>query len=234
MSMKQVVLIMAAATMPFALHAQPAHDSSSDRLGTHAVEYWAGYSARSPKWGVLGNRPGLSFAVAAGRIATRIKTTPRYALDYTFDIIPVALSSPPLGYDMLSDPWDTRQLRARLTQPCLVSFFGCRFPTGSAYGAGFSPLGLTATYRRDHILQPRLGATGGVLFFDRAVPTIISTRFNFTATVEAGVQALTKGGDGLLFVYRFHHLSNAGTGYDNSALASHVISIGARFGTRKP
>jgi hypothetical protein len=70
--------------------------------------------------------------------------------------------------------------------------------------------------------------------FDRAVPTIISTRFNFTASVEAGLQLLTRSGNGLLVVYRFHHLSNAGTGYDNSALASHVLSLGARWRTGNP
>ena len=40
------------------------------------------------------------------------------------------------------------------------------------------------------------------------------------------------GGDGILVMYRFHHLSNAGTGYDNSALASHMISLGARIHSR--
>jgi len=55
---------------------------------------------------------------------------------------------------------------------------------------------------------------------------------NFTATLEAGAQWLNRQGNGALLVYRFHHLSNAGTGYDNSALASHVISVGVRWKTR--
>jgi hypothetical protein len=198
-------------------------DTSADRSGSQATEIWAGFSNRSPKWGVLGNRPGMSFGIAAARVARRIKTTPGYALDWTVDFIPVAMSSPPIGYE--EEGW----VPSYSSLECKVS---CRFPSGSAFGAGASPLGITATYRREHLFQPRLGMTGGVLMFDRAVPTIISTKFNFTATIEAGAQLLNRSGDGIIVMYRFHHLSNAGIGYDNSALASHVISVGGRWRSR--
>jgi len=205
-------------------------DTLADRSGGRATEFWIGYSPRSPKWGVLGNRPGLSFGLGAARTTRRIKTTPRYALDYTIDFVPIALSSPPLGYTQVFQ--GTPQPKPADRTLCTIPLVGCPFPPGSAYGAGVSPLGITAIYRRDRVVQPRLGATGGFLMFDKAVPTVVSTRFNFTATIEGGVQILSKRGDGVLLVYRFHHLSNAGTGYDNSALASHVISIGGRFRAR--
>ena len=190
--------------------AQSPSDTAHDRAGARSTEVWVGYSARSPKWGVLGNRPGMSFGIAAGRLAHRVKTTPGYALDYTVDFVPLAISSPPLGYDEETQPG---------------------FRKGSAFGAGFSPLGISAVYRRDRMVQPRLGASGGMLLFDRRVPTVISTCFNFTAMLEAGAQILNHNGDGVSLMYRFHHFSNAGIGYDNSALASHLISVGARFRT---
>ena len=211
---------------PLAANAQTTSPDAptTDRSGFRATEFWAGFSNRSPKWGVLGNRPGMSFGLAAARSTWRIKTTPGYAVDYTIDFIPAALSSPPLGYDNIEVGLPFQRAKG-----CMMS---CRFPNGSAFGAGVSPVGFTAVYRRDHMIQPRLGFAGGVLLFDRAVPTVISTRFNFTAAIEAGAQLLNKNGDGILVVYRFHHLSNAGTGYDNSALASHVVSLGARFRSR--
>jgi hypothetical protein len=223
----RISLLLACAVFPIAANAQSPHPDTAraDRSGSRATEFWAGFSNRSSKWGVLGNRPGMSFGLAAARSTHRVKTTARYALDYTIDFIPVALSSPPLGYDL---EMPSARFRSNSAE-CLMS---CRFPAGSAYGAGVSPVGLTAVYRRDRMVQPRLGFAGGMLFFDRAVPTIISARFNFTAAIEAGAQILSRKGDGVLIVYRFHHLSNAGTGYDNSALASHVISIGARFRAR--
>lgn len=229
----RLAVMCAALALPLVAGAQSADSlDERDRPGRRSTEVWAGYSDRSPKWGVLGNRPGMRFAIAAGRISRRVKTTERYALDYTFDVIPLAVSSPPLGYERPV----TASYLADLEQSenCPAADFECRFPEGSAYGAGVSPLGFTAIYRRGHAVQPRIGATGGILLFDRAVPTVISTKLNFTASVEAGVQLLTRGGNGVLAVYRFHHLSNAGTGYDNSALASHVISVGARWRTGQP
>jgi hypothetical protein len=230
--MKSFAAILVVALAPLAVgNAQMTHaDSLADRSGDRATEFWAGYSPRSPKWGVLGNRPGMSFGLAAARVTRRIKTKARYALDYTIDFVPVALSSPPLGYTQVFEGAPQPGPVSRTL--CTVPLVGCPFPPGSAYGAGVSPLGITAVYRRDRVFQPRIGATGGFLLFDRAVPTVVSTKFNFTATIEGGTQILNKRGDGVLLVYRFHHLSNAGTGYDNSALASHVISVGARFRTR--
>jgi hypothetical protein len=218
--MKRFTVFLCCFLAPMMAQAQSSpSDTSADRAGDVGTEIWAGFSNRSSKWGVLGNRPGMSFGLAAARFSRRIKTKPEYALDYTVDVIPVALASPPLGYEMSGKPTFPQD-------SCRIS---CRFPSGSALGAGISPIGFTAIYRRGSRVQPRVGATGGALFFDRAVPTVISTRFNFTATLEAGTQFLNRSGDGLTLVYRFHHLSNAGTGYDNSALASHVISLGARW-----
>lgn len=217
-------VVIAAAALPFVASAQPSADTTVvDRGADRGVELWAGYSHSSPKWGVLGNRPGMSLAIAAARLTRHIKTTGRYRLDYTADFIPIALSSPPLGQDYFFWGYDGRDA------PTDCSALRCRFPPGSAYGVGVSPVGITAVYRHHHTLQPRLGATTGVLMFDRAVPTVYSTRFNFTASIEAGVQLLNHSGNGVLAVYRFHHISNAGMGEDNSALASHVISIGVRW-----
>jgi hypothetical protein len=231
--MKRLAIALLAAA-PFAAGAQSqAPDTVNDRAGMRAQEFWAGYSKSSSKWGVLGNRPGLSFAIAAARMTHRIKTTPGYALEWTMDIVPLALSSPPLGYVYYNQGYIDLKTPGAQVNNCLVQVFGCRFPNGSAYGAGVSPLGVTAIYHRDRMFQTRLGATGGILMFDRAVPTVVSTRFNFTATLEAGAQWLNRRGNGVLLVYRFHHISNAGTGYDNSALASHVISLGARWNTRR-
>jgi hypothetical protein len=220
----RLFVVLACAALAAVANAQEPDDTMVvDGAGARAVEVWAGYSHSSPKWGVLGNRPGMSFAIAAARLTRRIKTTAAYGLDYTVDIIPVALSSPPLGQDYFFWGYDGR------SAPADCSALRCRFPPGSAYGAGVSPLGITAVYRQGRALQPRLGATAGVLMFDRPVPTVYSTRFNFTASIEAGLQLLNRRGSGVLAVYRFHHISNAGTGEDNSALASHVISIGIRL-----
>lgn len=219
----RTILPVAALVATASAEAQAPRDAT-ERAGLRTSEIWVGYSNRSPKLGVLGNRPGMSFGLAAFRLTHRWKTREAYAVDYTFDFIPIAMSSPPLGFGL-----EDTGGRPMVQPGCELKVFGCRFENGSAVGAGFSPLGLTAVYRRDRMLQYRLGATGGVLMFDRRVPTVISTRFNFTATLEAGAQLVNRNGDGVLLTYRFHHLSNAGIGYDNSALASNMISVGLRW-----
>jgi hypothetical protein len=112
---------------------------------------------------------------------------------------------------------------------CSPPYFDCERSSTVARGVGFSPLGLTVITRTDRILQWRFGATGGALIFDRRIPSDLAASFNFTATIEAGVQRVHSGGNGWTLVYRLHHLSNAGTASDNLAMLSHVISIGGRW-----
>lgn len=169
----------------------------------------------------------MSLMLGAARFNHRITGGPRVALDYTVDVIPMALLSP--SYVFTLDEGETLEV----TTGAHCSFArACRFPAGSPRGAGVSPVGLTMIFRREHALQFRLGGTGGFLLFDQRVPTELSTRFNFTGAIEAGTQLLDRRGRGVLLVYRFHHISNAGTGFDNSALASHMFSIGGRWAAR--
>jgi hypothetical protein len=219
-------LLLAALVLPALARAQS--ENSIDRAGTGTVELWAGYSDHSTDWGVLGHLPKIHLGLAAGRATHRVATFKSMAWEYTFDVVPIALISPPLR-GVIETPWHPA---CQSYLPCSPVTLGKRFPQGSGLGYGFSPLGLTGIWRRSSMIQPRIGGTAGMLLFDRAVPTVLSTQFNFTTTAEAGVQFMARSGDGLIFVYRFHHISNAGTGIDNSAVASHVLSIGIRMGSR--
>ena len=195
---------------------------SAIRLGGWSMEAWAGYSTRSTDLGFLGNMPDQRLALAALRVGRRIAAHPNTVLEYTAELIPLALLSPP----------------ARVLPPgtpgCPVDgqcgiLGGSSLGAGSAKGAGVSPLGLTVIFRPAHALQFRAGATGGVLWFDEAVPMSTATHFNFTAALEAGAQLVDRNGRGVTLVYRFHHLSNGGTGDDNPGIGSHVFSLGARW-----
>ena len=106
---------------------------------------------------------------------------------------------------------------------------GQRFPNGSALGFGINAAGLTARFRPDRNVSPTVGFAVGALYFDRSVPTTRATRFNFTASGEAGLRIGPPDGRGVTVTYRFHHLSNAGTSEENPGVASHLVTLGFRF-----
>jgi hypothetical protein len=200
--------------------AQTASDSTgAARLGSLGGELWIGYSpASTADAGVLGRHGGISLGLAGLRMNRRIRGSDSRQVFYTADFV-VARVTPLIEYS--GNPmWQ-----------CVPPKFDCLRTTDEAYGAGITPLGMTWVFRAGRSLQWRLGGNGGAIRFNRRTPSDRATQFNFTAAIEAGMQLVGSDGTGFLIVYRLHHLSNAGTGDDNLAMLSHVISIGTRWRT---
>ena len=169
----------------------------------------------------------MNLALAAVRYTRRVRERPGVALADTADLVPAAFLSAP--YPSPTRPAPSPDPNCQdLRVPCALSG-GTAFGRGAAYGAGASPLGLTAVFRPRRRLQPTLGLTGGFLLFDRREPTTAAGRFNFTATAEAGVRFEPAAGPGASLTSRFHHISNGGTAPDNYAVASNVLSAGVRW-----
>jgi hypothetical protein len=194
----------------------PEPDSSGDLIGTTSTEVWAGYSAGSTSAGVLGRHTGITLGLVGLRWNNRIAKSDSRSLVYTIDLIPAARVTPIIDY------------HAGVSQ-CPPPDFDCARSDAIARGVGVSPLGVTAIFGAHRAVQWRLGGSAGVIMFDRPAPSDLATKFNFTAAIEAGVQVVNAHGTGLTVVYRLHHLSNAGTGNDNLAMLSHVISMGMRW-----
>jgi hypothetical protein len=205
---------------------QTAVDSSADRSARTTTEVWAGYSPASTSAGFLGRHDGIKLGLLAMRFNWRVRETRSRSLYYTFDVIPVARVSPLIEY-------------TTSTGATIPSVFECKPPERDcnrisvpARGVGVNPIGWTLLYGSGH-RKWRFGATGGILVFDRPAPSDLAAKFNFTAAVEGGMQLMSRAGNGVLLVYRLHHLSNAGTASDNLAMLSHVFSIGATWRTGK-
>jgi hypothetical protein len=195
----------------------------------HGVELWLGRGTHSPMWGFLGNTPGVNMAVVALRFTRVVTSNADMTLEYTADLVPAVMLSPPLPtVDGTSSPSARCEDRK-----CQLYPLKSTFPAGSAFGAGLSPFGLTWVFRPDSRMRPILATTGGVLWTDRKVPTTGAMRFNFTATVEAGLRTAISRSYELTTTYRFHHLSNAGMA-ENIALASQLFSVGVRWHAERP
>lgn len=200
---------------------------------TRELEFWGGLAQGSPQWGILGETPGMNLAIFAFRIARPIGgpavVGASRSTTFHVDLIPFALISPPYvsleGRPGVDCARDTLCVAQQDRGPGL-------FPNGSATGIGFSPIGFTTHFRQNRTLSPSFGVTGGALLFHRAAPTTRAAHFNFTAAIEAGVRVGPPDRTGVLLIYRFHHISNAGMAPENPGVASHLFTIGLRSARR--
>lgn len=209
--------------------------------GAHrgAFELYGGLGNQSPQLGILGEAPGMSFGIVALRRTAALGAPPAPGQlprwEWTVDLVPLARTSPPLvSLRGTGRPCPTARLCVEPPDPRPS---GVHFPSGSAYGVGITPVGVTRRFRRGSMASPFVGVNGGALYFDRHAPTTKSSRFNFTASAELGLRIGEVDEPGLTIAYRFHHISNAGTAGENPGLASHLITLGVhrprRAGNRR-
>jgi lipid A 3-O-deacylase len=125
-----------------------------------------------------------------------------------------------------------------LTGPHLPGFLRGRFeyavdavpaflvfqPANTAYGAGFSPLGLKWNFERHGWLSPYLELNGGMLFTDHNVPTGTNS-VNFTSAAALGTHILGAKYNWSLEL-RYLHISNAGLGNYNPGLNTVEVRLG--------
>lgn len=207
-------------------HAQgtTADSGSASNLAQPALEVWTGQAVHSSRMGFLGDTPNVNLALVAVRWTRPVRMTARSVLEYTVDVVPMALLSPPLP----TRPGSQSPSAICDGLVCEILPLPSRFPSGSSFGIGVSPFGLTWVLRPADRVRPFLAGTGGLLWSDRQVPTTNGARVNFVATAEAGVRVGVSERTDVTAAYRFHHLSNAGLARENAALASHVFSLGVR------
>lgn len=191
-----------------------------------SVEFWGGLARNSPQLGILGETPSMSFGQFAIRVMRRVGDTGVGTAhwEYGFELVPYAkMSKPLISLRGTGFPCPPRQVCTRTPD---TGEYGSVFLAGAPTGFGGSPIVLTRRFATRRRVAPFTSLTGGALWFSERVPTTQSTRFNFTASYELGVRIGTTDAPGITVAYRFHHVSNAGTGAENPGVASHLITVG--------
>lgn len=208
----------------------PSQEKSPQNSGGF-LEIWGGLAQGSPQWGILGETPDMNLAIFALRFSQDLGGPPdpnaSRRTTWHIDLIPLARLSPPyISLAGLDRPCNPGALCVASPErgPGL-------FPHGSATGIGVAPLGITMHFRQNRRVSPSIGATGGALIFNKAVPTTLGGILNFTAALEAGLRVGPPDGSGLVLSYRLHHISNAGSATENPGVMSHLFTVGVR-GTR--
>ena len=97
-------------------------------------------------------------------------------------------------------------------------------PANTAYGVGFSPLGLKWNFERHGRLSPYLELNGGILFTNNNVPTY-TNKVNFTPAAALGTHILGAKYNWSLEL-RYLHISNAGLGRLNPGLNTVEVRVG--------
>ena len=94
----------------------------------------------------------------------------------------------------------------------------------TAYGGGFSPLGLKWDFASRGVIEPYLELNGGILFTDKNVP-IGTSAVNFTSAVAFGMHLFGEKYAWSLEA-RYMHISNAGLATPNPGINTVQVRVG--------
>lgn len=193
---------------------------------SRSVELWGGLGRNSKQLGILGETPAMSFGQLAIRMTRRVGSREVGAAhwEYGMELVPYArMSKPLISLRGTGFPCPARQICTRTPD---TGEYGSVFLAGAATGFGGSPVVVTRRFATRSRFAPFTSVTGGALWFSERVPTTQAARFNFSASYELGARIGTTDSPGITVAYRFHHVSNAGTGGENPGVASHLITVG--------
>lgn len=183
-------------------------DSYSLEKGMNEFGLWGGGSFHAPT--LIGTTEDSKFFTVGLRYGRVFATSKRVAYEYTIDAVPLAVVSVP-------------RFIVRQTEPGL---FTVRKIHRRIYGAGISPIGFKANFRRQSRVQPFAGISGGFLYFREPVPVREATQFNFTFDFGGGVQILTRSRRAFTLGYKYQHISNANRNPVNPGLDANVFYAG--------
>jgi hypothetical protein len=198
-------LMHAQSPTPAPLTAEKATNSAAPSFTSpNEFSIWAGYSPFSFKLeGVSKDRKLFLLNL---RYAREVIVTKPVTLRYTAEAVPVALEMQPT---QIYFPDDNLVIN----------------PAATVYGAGASPIGFQGNFGQKRV-QPFANGSVGFLYFNRQVPIIGSSQFNYTVTIGFGAQFFQKSGHSFTLGWKYHHLSNANQAHLNPGIDSSIFYVG--------
>jgi hypothetical protein len=172
--------------------------------GSNEFGVWTGYSPFSFKLkGVTEDRKLFLLNLQYAR--TFFVTRP-LTLKYTAEIVPAAVEMQP-------------------TQVYIINGKELINPSGAIYGAGASPIGFQGNFGHKSV-QPFANGSVGLLYFNRQVPIIGSSQFNYTISIGGGAQFFRRSGRSFIVGWKYYHLSNNYQATLNPGIDSGVFYAG--------
>src|ERR1044071_6228246 len=160
--------------------------------GDNEFGFWAGFSPKATTiFGGLHDDEAedRKFFIAAFRYGRTLGTPKRVALQYTLDVVPVAVA--------------TGTIVSRTTVGGVDVFH-----RETAYGGGITPLGFQIDFCNGSKVHPFAHVNGGMLWFDKSVPIEDAGSFAYVGEAGGGVRIFTSERRAVTLGVRFHHISN--------------------------
>jgi hypothetical protein len=180
------------------------------KRGDNEFGFWAGFSLKATTIfeGLRDDEAeDRKFVIAALRYGRTLAANDSLALQYTFDAVPVALT--------------TGTIVSRTVTPA-----GTIFERETAYGAGITPLGLQLDFANGSKVHPFIHVNGGLLYFNKSMPIEDSGQFAFVGETGGGIRVFTSERRAVNIGVRFHHISNGDRAGSNRGLNQFVIYAG--------
>ena len=203
--MRRLFLLLA-----FALFVASSLSAQDLKHGDNEFGFWGGVSPKATTiFGGLHDDEAEDrrFFIAALRYGRTLAANDSLALQYTLDVVPVAVA--------------TGVIVSRTTTAGVDTF-----RRETAYGAGFTPAGLQLDFRNGSKVHPFAHVNGGLLYFNKSVPIEDSGRFAWVGEAGGGLRIFTSERRAVSLGVRFHHISNGDRQGSNRGLNQFVIYAG--------
>lgn len=210
LSTKLIFAIAFALFISAPVFAQSSDDQFLLKRGDNELGFWAGFSPKATTiFGGLHHDEAedRKFFIAAFRYGRTLGTPKRLALQYTLDVVPVAVA--------------TGTIVSRTTVGGVDVF-----RRETAYGGGITPLGFQIDFRNGSKVHPFAHVNGGLLWFNKSVPIEDAGSFAYVGEAGGGVRIFTSERRAVSLGVRFHHISNGDRQGANRGLNQFVIYAG--------
>jgi Lipid A 3-O-deacylase (PagL) len=181
------------------------------KRGDNEFGFWGGFSPKATTIfeGLRDDEAeDRKFFIAGLRYGRTLAANNSLALQYTVDVVPVAIA--------------TGTIVSRTTSVSGVD----TFQRETAYGAGITPIGLQLDFANGSKVHPFVHVNGGFLYFNKSMPIEDSGQFQLVGEAGGGVRIFTSERRAVNIGVKFHHISNGDRAGSNRGLNHFVIYAG--------
>ncbi len=192
-------------------------DQTRER-GTWQLGAYVASARSSPNNGLMGSITDREHLLLALQANTTLLRVGALRLNYVVQLLPIV---------RVTDRW-----AADFNE--FVDAVGIPRIPGRSYAAGIAPFGIEVTSPDEQRVSAFLSSAAGGLLFTQAFPDVTGRLLNFTLEAGGGFRIRVGRSQWAQRGYKYHHLSNAGSGFANPGLDGNLFYAGYQWAARLP